>query len=80
MYLKTGELSGNLLKKCGEELQKKCHELAPLKPENVAVVEVKNVKAKFIYFIFLPNYKENHQIATKVCTSIVKTKEVSQLM
>ena len=55
--LKTGTLSKVLLNKCGDELQKKCSEYAPLKPEKVVVTEAKNLNAKSIYHIALPDYQ-----------------------
>jgi O-acetyl-ADP-ribose deacetylase (regulator of RNase III) len=64
--LKTGTLSKVLLEKCGEELQKECSEYAPLKSENVAVTEAKNLKAKSIYHIALPDYQPDNHSAKRV--------------
>ena len=64
--LKTGTLSKKLLEVCGEELQKKCSEYAPLKAEEVAVTEAKNLKAKSIYHVALPDYKLDFHSATRV--------------
>ena len=64
--LKTGTLSRQLLIKSGDELQKKCSEYAPLKPESVAVTEAKNLNAKSIYHIALPDYQNDSYSAKRV--------------
>lgn len=64
--LKTGTLSKVILEKCGEKLQKKCSEYAPLKPEQVAVTEAEKLKAKSIYHIALPDYQPDHHSAMRV--------------
>lgn len=74
MDLKTGTLSNELLKACGDELQKKCSEYAPLKSEEVAVTEAENLKANSIYHIALPDYSDSQ--ATRV-NYIACTKRIS---
>lgn len=59
LELKTGAVSNLLLKACGDELQKKCSEYAPLKPEVVAVTEAKNLKANSIYHVALPDHQQD---------------------
>ena len=59
MELVSGSLSKELLKACGDELQKKCTEQAPLKEETVAITEAKNLKANAIYHVALPDYKQS---------------------
>ena len=72
--LKTGTLSNCLLNACGDELQEKCSEYAPLRTGDVAVTEAKNLKCEYIYHIALPDYQGNHN-ASRVCfrTNIIIT-------
>ena len=55
--MSKGELSKAFLKACGSKLQEEAKHYSPLAFGEVAVTSAKNLKAKSIYHISLPDYK-----------------------
>ena len=55
--MSKGELSQVFLKACGDKLQEEAKHYRPLQFGQVAVTSAKNLKAKSIYHVSLPDYK-----------------------
>ena len=55
--MSKGELSQVFLKACGAKLQEEAKHYSPLAFGQVAVTSAKNLKAKSIYHVSLPDYK-----------------------
>ena len=55
--MSKGELSQVFLKACGDKLQEEAKHYSPLAFGQVAVTSAKNLKAKSIYHVSLPDYK-----------------------
>ena len=55
--MSKGELSKAFLRACGDKLQEEAKLYRPLEHRQVAVTSAKNLKAKSLYHVSLPDYR-----------------------
>ena len=55
--MSKGELSQAFLRACGDKLQEEAKRYRPLEHHQVAVTSAKNLKAKSLYHVCLPDYR-----------------------
>ena len=67
--LSRGYLSKQLLKKCGQDLQKECNEYAPLMVGQVAITSAKNLHCQHIFHVALPDYKTKGSLRVRYCVT-----------